>query len=35
MNGLASVEVAKDLDLSAITRKGVKRLSANAFLAKG
>lgn len=35
MNGLESVEVAKDLELSAITRKGVKRLYANAYPAKG
>lgn len=35
MNGLESVEVAKDLDLSAITRKRVKRLYANAYPAKG
>lgn len=34
MNGLESVEVAKDLELSAITRKGVKRLYANAYPAK-
>lgn len=35
MNGLGNVEVAKDLDLSAITRKGAERLYANAYPAKG
>lgn len=33
MNGLESVEVAKGLDLSAITTKGEKRLPANVYLA--